>query len=557
MDATRKDTKVTRRQGWRIQAPIAPANDRVITTEYKGSIKHRATGATVPKAPRSDVRWYQRQDLWVWLFGMVFIGGLIGAIFGLGSYRGWYAPSGLAYNDTNTTRERFLPEPYEPEEGVKGRYGVDPSARWYFWKLRPELVTPWTRTFVWACYTVHQLLAWWLLYLAQVNKQTEKGNKYSTNLNRYTWSAVAVHTFFHLLHLAQTHLTYDATAQDVSIGSSQGSVIVALLFVMIIEFRERGLFFGWPSVTSADKAGRAMRSCSRESVRLVRKYHGYVIMWAAVYTFWYHPMENTLGHVMGFFHTWILMLQGSLVYTDLHLNRYWRFTLEVWVTLHGGLVAWQTGGPDQMGTKLWPMFAFGFLALVVVTQLFGLPFWKHLPTWSRVIPAVAFLPIILYCYSWIPDRNGNPWTRLWEPIVIPFNNWGFALVICVLVTFGLYVERKLTNGSPETTLSTFGRAAYVLGFVMMYLTVVVIAWAIQYFDFQISGPSMMVVHEAIWIVFVVVAGFFVRRLVEAKADKVDVEAKEKHEIPGKGVPGSYGSIPMSLDDGKVKESVLS
>ncbi|XP_078580951.1 uncharacterized protein LOC144864606 isoform X3 [Branchiostoma floridae x Branchiostoma japonicum] len=509
------------------------------------------------KAPRSDVRWYQRQDLWVWLFGMVFIGGLIGAIFGLGSYRGWYAPSGLAYNDTNTTRERFLPEPYEPEEGVKGRYGVDPSARWYFWKLRPELVTPWTRTFVWACYTVHQLLAWWLLYLAQVNKQTEKGNKYSTNLNRYTWSAVAVHTFFHLLHLAQTHLTYDATAQDVSIGSSQGSVIVALLFVMIIEFRERGLFFGWPSVTSADKAGRAMRSCSRESVRLVRKYHGYVIMWAAVYTFWYHPMENTLGHVMGFFHTWILMLQGSLVYTDLHLNRYWRFTLEVWVTLHGGLVAWQTGGPDQMGTKLWPMFAFGFLALVVVTQLFGLPFWKHLPTWSRVIPAVAFLPIILYCYSWIPDRNGNPWTRLWEPIVIPFNNWGFALVICVLVTFGLYVERKLTNGSPETTLSTFGRAAYVLGFVMMYLTVVVIAWAIQYFDFQISGPSMMVVHEAIWIVFVVVAGFFVRRLVEAKADKVDVEAKEKHEIPGKGVPGSYGSIPMSLDDGKVKESVLS
>ncbi|XP_066299985.1 uncharacterized protein [Branchiostoma lanceolatum] len=507
---------------------------------------------------RGDVRWYQRQDLLVWLYGMVFIGGLIGAIFGLGSYRGWYAPSGLAYNDTNTTRERFLPEPYEPEEGVKGRDGTDPSARWYFWKLRPELVTPWTRMFVWACYTVHQLVAWWLLYLAQVNKQAEKGNKYSTKLNKYNWAAVAVHTFFHLLHLAQTHLTYDATAQDVSIGSSQGSVIVALLFVMAIEFRDRGVFFGWPSVTSTDRAGTAMRSWSRESVRLVRKYHGYVIMWAAVYTCWYHPMENTLGHVMGFFHTWILMLQGSLVYTDLHLNRYWRFSLEVWVTLHGGLVAWQTGGLEQMGTRLWPMFAFGFAALVVVTQLFGLPFWKHLPTWPRVIPAAAFLAVILYCYSWIPDKNGNPWTRLWEPIVIPINNWGFALVICVLVTFGLYVERKLTNGSsPNNILSTFGRVAYGCGFLLMYLIIVVIAWAIQYYDFQISGPSQMIVHEAIWIVFVVVAGFFVRRVVEAKAEKVSVEPKEKHEIPGKGVTGNYGSIPMSLDDGKVKESILS
>ncbi|XP_019613546.1 PREDICTED: uncharacterized protein LOC109461610 [Branchiostoma belcheri] len=512
------------------------------------------------RTPRADVRWYQRQDLWVWLYGMVFIGAMIGAIFGLGSYRGWYAPSGLAYNDTNTTRERFLPEPYEPEEGVKGRQGVDPAARWYFWKLRPELVTPWTRLFVWGCYTVHQLLAWWLLYLAQVNQQAEKGKKYSTNLNRYTWAAVAVHTFFHLLHLAQTHLTYDATAQDVSIGSSQGSVIVALLFVMAIEFRDRGVFFGWPNVTSTDKVGKAMRSWSRESVRLVRKYHGYVIMWAAVYTFWYHPMENTLGHVMGFFHTWILMLQGSLVYTDLHLNRYWRFSLEVWVTLHGGLVAWQTGGPDQMGTKLWPMFAFGFATLIVLTQLFGLPFWKHLPAWSRVVPAVAFLPVMLYCYSWIPDRTGRPWTRLWEPIVIPFNNWGFALVICVLVTFGLYVERKLTNGSsPNNALSTFGRFAYAWGFLLMYLAVIIIAWAIQYYDLQISGASMMVVHEAIWIMFVVVAGFFVRRVVEAKVKKVNVEfekARENHEIPGKGVPGSYGSIPMSLDDGKVKETVL-
>ncbi|XP_019613552.1 PREDICTED: uncharacterized protein LOC109461615 [Branchiostoma belcheri] len=515
----------------------------------------------MPQTPRADVRWYQRQDLWVWLYGMVFIGGLIGAIFGIGSYRGWYAPVGFAYNVTNTTRQRFLPEPYVLEPGVKGRQHPGSDGRWYFWKLRPELVTPWTQLFVWGCYTVHQLLAWWLLYLAQVNQQSQKGKKYSPRLSKYNWAAVAVHTFFHLMHLAQTHVTYDATAQDVTIGSSQGSVIVALLFVMIIEFRDRGVFFGWPNVKSTDKIGKAMRSWSRESVSLIRKYHGYLIMWAAVYTFWYHPMENTLGHVMGFFHTWILMLQGSLFYTDLHLNRYWRFTLEVWVTLHGGLVAWQTGGPDQMGTKLWPMFTFGFATLIVLTQIFTLPFWRHLPAWSRGVPALLYLGVLLYCYSWIPDENGRPWTRLREPFLIPLNQYLFPLVICGLVTFGLYVERKVANGKGGRSLSDLGRVGYLVASLCMYVIIVVLSWSLQYYDAPIPGPAMMFVHVPVFIIFAVVSAFLVKRVVEAPGEKVKVcPNTESGEIPGKGIPGTfYGQVSViELEQGQLqlKESAL-
>ncbi|CAH1241666.1 Hypp6385 [Branchiostoma lanceolatum] len=400
----------------------------------------RAGNGAVP-CESSVVAWYQRQDVLVWAGGMVFITALMGAIYTLGNYRGWNAPNGFFYDEANTTRERFLPEPFVQEPGVKGRYwirGMEPEIRWYFWKLRPELVTPWTRLFVWVCYTVHQLLAWWLLYLAQVNKQSQKGKKYSTRLSKYNWAAVAVHTFFHLLHLAQTHLTYDATAQDVSIFSSQGSVIVALLLMMVIEFQDRGVFFGWPSIGSTDIIGGTLRSSTCRSVTLIRKYHGYIIMWAAVFTFWYHPMENTLGHVMGFVNTWIFMLQGGLVYTDMHLNKYWRFILETWVALHGAIVAYQTGGP----TGYWPMFTFGFSALVVFTQLFTLPFWKRLPTWTRSIPALAYLAMTLYTYSGLPDKNGQLWTRLWEPIIIPFNQYFFALAICGLVTLCLNIETK-------------------------------------------------------------------------------------------------------------------
>jgi hypothetical protein len=34
-------------------------------------------------------------------------------------------------------------------------------------------------------------------------------------------------------------------------------------------------------------------------------------------------MENTFGHLLGFAHTGLLMLQGSLIYTPIHYNKYW------------------------------------------------------------------------------------------------------------------------------------------------------------------------------------------------------------------------------------------
>ena len=70
-----------------------------------------------------------------------------------------------------------------------------------------------------------------------------------------------------------------------------------------------------------------------------------------------------MGHAFGFAHTAFFMVQGSLMFTRAHLNKYWRLLLEIWVAIHGGVVAAQTGGD-----VLWPMFAFGFMWLFVFTQ---------------------------------------------------------------------------------------------------------------------------------------------------------------------------------------------
>jgi hypothetical protein len=73
---------------------------------------------------------------------------------------------------------------------------------------------------------------------------------------------------------------------------------------------ERGLFFG------------NKLPIKQEIIRFARKYHGYFFARATIYTFWYHPIEPTSGHIIGFFYMFLLLLQGSLFFTRIHTNRW-------------------------------------------------------------------------------------------------------------------------------------------------------------------------------------------------------------------------------------------
>ena len=81
---------------------------------------------------------------------------------------------------------------------------------------------------------------------------------------------LAVHAFFHLLHLVQTHTTYDGLHGDVSFQSSQASVIALLGIVFAMEAPNRGMLFGIPSHRGLMKAG----------VYMIRRYHGYTFQYA-------------------------------------------------------------------------------------------------------------------------------------------------------------------------------------------------------------------------------------------------------------------------------------
>ncbi|WP_090045504.1 hypothetical protein [Lentzea fradiae] len=280
----------------------------------------------------------------------------------------------------------------------------DQGASWYYWKLSDP--TFWTRASAWLGYAAHQLVSWGLIYHAQTRVR-----RYTSGLHRLNVAALALNAGFIALHALQTQLFYDSLAQDVSIFSSQGSVVLLLVVVLLMENRRRGLLLTWRAPISAEVVGFA------------RRYHGYLFSWAAIYTFWYHPMESSSGHLIGFFYMFLLLVQSSLMFTAAHTNRWWTLTLEVLVAVHGTLVAVMNSGPGGA----WPMFLFGFVAVFVLTQMHGVGLSTAARWWIGGVVVVAVLGV----YSW------RGFGRIDEVARIPVIEYLLVAVLALLLWAGV------------------------------------------------------------------------------------------------------------------------
>ena len=277
----------------------------------------------------------------------------------------------------------------------------DPS--WYFWRLpNPTL---WSHLTAWGLYLAHQVTIWGLIYYAQ-----KQAPRYTTGLNRFNLLALGANALFILLHFVQTHIWYDGLAQDVSVWSSQVSVIILLVWVLLMENRRRGLFFG------------KKMPIGKQIIDFARKYHGYYFAWATIYTFWYHPMESTIGHLAGFLYMFLLLLQGSLFFTRVHQNRWWTFVSEIAVLAHGTLVA------VYQGNDLWPMFLFGFAGILIITQMHGL----RLPRWSKWAIVAVYAGGAALVYS-------GRLAKLYELVSIPLIEYAGVLVLALIFWAGIKI----------------------------------------------------------------------------------------------------------------------
>ena len=264
---------------------------------------------------------------------------------------------------------------------------------------------------VWVGYALHNSIAWIVIFIAQKQKP-----KHTEKFYWFNWVMLGTHIVFYALHWIQTQIWYDGLAISVPEVTSQASVILMLVLILILETPRRGLV-----------AGKKIKFHKR-FLKIIRTYHGYIITWALIYTFWYHPMENTLGHLAGFFYMFILLAQSVLLYNRAHLNKYWTFFLEGFVLIHGTIVA------ISQGNGIWPMFAFGFGALIVLTQIYGL----GLKPWARRTISIVFVIGLLAYYGLTDNLVG-----LNEVIRIPFIEYALVFALYLIFLVGNFIVSKV------------------------------------------------------------------------------------------------------------------
>lgn len=325
-------------------------------------------------------------------------------------YRAWWGLAGCAA----IMGLIVLMAPYS--EGVP--FVPDKGNFWYYWQRSDA--NAWTRLAAWLPYCAHQLSIWYL-----IAKAREVRPKYVWGLHGFNVQALAVNAFFIVLHIFQTKLSYDGLAQDVHEATSMGSVILMLFLILLMENKRRGLFFGYRA-PFLETAGDA-----------VRRYHGYYFSWAIIYTFWYHPVEMTYGHLAGFAYMNLLLLQSSLFFTRYHTNRWWTVSLETLFVVHGVLVSWFIMNRDQVGP--FSMFLFGGVAVFLITQMHGLGLSRRV----RWAIGLTFLGILAAFYTRFP---AHVWGFTRTPMILYIGTYLMAVIIWVLIG----ISRLFTPRSTAT-----------------------------------------------------------------------------------------------------------
>ena len=305
----------------------------------------------------------------------------------------------------------------------------DTGADDYYWKLNVRDAL--TMIITWTFYSAHQVSVWFVIIWAHKNYHGKKLD--DKKLLAYTGVMIAILIGFTFLHLLQTQIWYDGLAQDTAILTSQGSVIIMLSILLVMQNPKRGLFFGM-------KENKLMRP---EVAQTFMKSHQLIFSWALVYTFWFHPMDSSPALLSGFFFMGLLFIQMVLAYTRMHLNKWWVIFVESYVVVHATIVAIAQWVDFGINPPIWPMFLLGFLAMLVFTYIHGL----GLPKWLRWSIVAAYFVFLVFMYVPQPFGFGRDVSYLlrleflWIPIIL----FLIAFIAAAIAHVYIVIRNKRSN----------------------------------------------------------------------------------------------------------------
>lgn len=278
----------------------------------------------------------------------------------------------------------------------------DLGASWYFWKT-PEfnlinLIS------VWILFIGHLFGNFYLIWQIQKNK-IRKFSKYHIKM-------YYLNTIFIALHFLQTASTFDGLAKYLPIWTSQGSVIILLIIMLVMLSPIRGFIVN--------------KKIKGSLINPLYKFHGFLFVFAIILTFWYHPIYFTWGHLLGFIYIFILMSQFMLVKLKQHMNIKWLSLIETFVFFHSITIAILV-----QQSRNWEIFAFGFGTIFMLTTIYGLIKNQKL---IKILQIIYFSIYIIYSIVAI-FLNINKLFDFLQIIFIPLILYLFGFILILLLQF--------------------------------------------------------------------------------------------------------------------------
>merc|ERR1719469_1212912 len=177
-------------------------------------------------------------------------------------------------------------------------------------------------------------------------------NKYAVRMFCLNMIAVAMKLVF-------GQILYDGLANSVPENSAQYSVMLWIFFSTVMRMKTRGLVFGYI------KGLPFKDGLVPDLVAFLRKYHGLAFSFGTTYNFWFHPVEGSVGFVLGYLYQFCMILQSGFLFHPMHKNKWWTLLLELAVVPHAALIA--IFGVGLGGSQTVLMFGFGFALFGLVT----------------------------------------------------------------------------------------------------------------------------------------------------------------------------------------------
>ncbi len=277
----------------------------------------------------------------------------------------------------------------------------------YFWQLKER--NPLIMLMVWFWFIIHFIGNAIIFSLRRKDKTIRKGEFSKYNIYLLIFNASLI-----IIHIIHSIIFYDMFAQDFPSYTSQISVIIMLVMLLLIQNTKRGFIFG-------------IKLRNQRALNLLYKIHGPIFLIALTYTLWFHPFINTIGHIVGFFYMYLLFIQVSYTGTKIHYNTKWVAFLESFVLFHGTSVA-----IFNQNSSLWSMFFFGFLFIFIGSQMYS--FTRN--TTFIITASIMFIILTVTYYFSTNIININ------EIIKIPIIEYGLALLIYSILCCYLYVKTK-------------------------------------------------------------------------------------------------------------------